>query len=168
MRCVAMDPRQLVRYNHSQRRAFAEFFVKELDWDTLTEDHETSHHTIANVFMHGCNMEDWYLHSIWPSKPWTGPKYDGFSSAADMLARVLQVEAKTKAALAHVGAKELAEVRQVQVSNTQTAKVTLDQILTEMVVEDMHHRGEILAMLWRNDIEPPYESFLDWSAAHRK
>jgi len=59
-----MDAVDLVRYNHMLRARYARFFEKHLSWAQLSKDHQTSHLTIAGAFMHGCNMEEWYLHDL--------------------------------------------------------------------------------------------------------
>ena len=161
-----MDAPDLVRYNHALRRAFADFFAKEVPWEVLMEDHETSHQNIANVFMHGCNMEDWWLHYVWPGKAWDGPAYDGFRSAEAMRQRVREVESKTEALLRALKPSDLQARKRLDLGQGQ-AEVSLEQVLLEAVFEDTHHRGEILAMLWRKDITPPYQGFLEWSRARR-
>lgn len=157
-----MDVRDLVAYNHAQRRAFAERFT-ELDWGILVENHETSHQNIANVFMHGANMEDWYLNTLWGGEEWAGPAFDGFSDAKSMLARVEEVEARTQRFLDGLSDEDLAERRTIPFGGGEI-ELSLEELLCEAVSEEMHHRGEVLAMLWRKDIKPPYTTFAEWAA----
>lgn len=159
-----MDPRALVRYNHFLRRRFAAFFVDEVDWETLVEDHETSHQTIANVFVHGCNMEDWLLHYVMAGKTWDGPAYDGFTSAEAIAERVAEVEARTTKLLNGLTDDDLAREHTLDYGGGHTLTLPLADILTEVVMEDTHHRGEVLAMLWRKDITPPYVSYAEWAS----
>jgi uncharacterized damage-inducible protein DinB len=156
---MRLDPRDLVRWNSDVRLRFARFLETQ-PWSVVAENHETSHQSIANVFMHGCNMEDWYLHFIVPGKEWDGPKYDGFTSAAQMRKRVEEVQAKTERFLASLQDKDLD--RSVDLGEGRTAR--LGDVLVECVTEDTHHRGEILAMLWRRDIAPPDVGYLPWAA----
>jgi len=160
-----MDPATIVRYNHDCRRRFADFFVDSVPWDVLVENQETSHQNIANAFMHGCNMEDWWLHFVLPGKAWSGPKYDGFTNAEAMRARVVEVERKTQEFLDGLRPQDLDRRYDVSAAGMGFASATLGDILVETALEDIHHRGEIMAMLWRRDIEPPYVSFAEWAAA---
>ena len=161
------DARDLVRWNHAVRLRFARYF-ETLPWRVLRENHETSHLNIANVFMHGCNMEDWYLHYVLPKKAWAGPKYDGFRSARAMRVRVQEVNRKGERFLRTLKRPSLARPADLSALGKDAAKdITLGDLLVELVTEDVHHRGEILAMLWRKDLQPPDVSFTGWAAAER-
>lgn len=42
---------------------------------------------------------------------------------------------------------------------------TWEEVLWHMVEEELQHRGEIIALLWMEDIEPPWTSFMRWRFA---
>jgi len=48
----------------------------------------------------------------------------------------------------------------------QRERVTLRAMLWHMVEEELQHRGEMNALLWRHGIEPPVVGFDDWSGGH--
>ena len=37
----------------------------------------------------------------------------------------------------------------------ETVEVTAEDILIHLFEEEVHHRGELIALLWQMDIEPP-------------
>lgn len=161
-----MDVRSLVDHHHALWRRFADHYVDALTWEELSRDHETSHQTIANVTMHAVNMEDWWLHYVMPGKPWAGPAWDGFKDAKSMRERIHEVEAKTGALLAKMSPEELARPRTFD-SEGMKGTASLEQVLAEVLSEATHHRGEVLAMMWRMDKEPPYIGYLEWLAQRR-
>lgn len=162
-----MDVRRLIAYNHFLNRRLADYFVDECSWSELSENHETSHNTIANVMMHAVNMEDWWLHYVVPSKPWDGPKWDGFTSATEMRRRIHEVEAKTRKLLEGFTDATLREPMTLDIGGHKQT-LTMEDVLVEVANEVTHHRGEVMAMLWRNDKTPPYVNFTDWMDEHEK
>lgn len=48
-----------------------------------------------------------------------------------------------------------------------TEDVTLRAMLWHMVEEELQHRGEMNALLWRHGIEPPIIPFTEWSGGWR-
>lgn len=156
-----MDIRALMAYNHELWRRFADHFVDELSWDELSRNHETSHNTIANVTMHAINMEDWWLNYVLVGKAWEGPAWDGFRSAKEMRQRVRDVQKKTEQLLATASPADLQRKHAVEVAG-EVRELTLEDVLVEVWNESTHHRGEVLAMMWRMDKEPPYVDYITW------
>lgn len=156
-----MDVLRLIGYDHALWRRFADHFEKELTWEDLSTNHETSHNTIANVVMHALNMEDWWLHYVLQKKEWSGPAWDGARSVADVVQRMREVPDKTDKLVAGWSPEDL--TRRVTLdAGDGPFETTLEDLLVEIVNESTHHRGEVMAMMWRIDKAPPYVSFLDW------
>jgi len=34
--------------------------------------------------------------------------------------------------------------------------------------EQVHHRGELICLMWQIDVEPPYKSFMDYVVERKK
>lgn len=162
-----MDVLRLIRYNHFLWRRFSAFYENEMVWAQLSQNHESSHQSVANVTMHAVNMEDWWLHYVVPGKKWDGPRWDSFQDAASMRRRVDDVAARTESLLRGVTSEELRRPITVDAGGG-AFRTTLEDVLAEVVNEETHHRGEVLAMLWRMDVEPPYVGFLDWAREHER
>jgi uncharacterized damage-inducible protein DinB len=45
---------------------------------------------------------------------------------------------------------------------------TVREMLLHMVEEELQHRGEINALLWQMDIEPPITDWIDWKREIQK
>ncbi|HLF06436.1 MAG TPA: DinB family protein [Thermoplasmata archaeon] len=159
-----MDPRDLVRWNHAVRLRFARFF-ETVPWEVLSEDRGASNGSISSIFMHGTNMEDWWLNYVLRKREWDGPKFDGFKDARSMRERVEGVNTMTERFLAKLKPSDLERPADLSSLGADAPKaLRLADLLVETVTEDTHHRGEILAMLWMRDIEPPDVSFLEYAA----
>ena len=40
--------------------------------------------------------------------------------------------------------------------------VRVEDVLMHVVEEEIHHRGELLCLMWQNDMEPPLKMWFDW------
>jgi uncharacterized damage-inducible protein DinB len=49
-----------------------------------------------------------------------------------------------------------------ETSDTTKWTITLRQMLWHLVEEELQHRGELNALLWQMDIDPPVTDWLDW------
>jgi uncharacterized damage-inducible protein DinB len=41
-------------------------------------------------------------------------------------------------------------------------KFRIEDILVHVVEEEIHHRGELLCLMWQIDCEPPYKSYMSY------
>ena len=48
---------------------------------------------------------------------------------------------------------------------TKTWRISFRQMLWHLVEEELQHRGEMNALLWQDDIDPPVTDWLDWKTA---
>ena len=83
-----------------------------------------------------------------------------------MVRRVAVVQARTEAFIETISAAQLTTPITIDVEGRKFP-TTLETLLIETAVEDMHHRGEINGMLWSDDLEPPYVSYGQWVAEGR-
>jgi uncharacterized damage-inducible protein DinB len=49
----------------------------------------------------------------------------------------------------------LAEKYEVENDLDETVEVTAEDVLIHVFEEEVHHRGELIALLWQMEIEPP-------------
>ena len=65
------------------------------------------------------------------------------------------VEAKTEAYLGRVDARELARNVKFTLSSGASFDMTVEECLFQTFTEQLYHMGEIIALLWQEDVEPP-------------
>lgn len=53
----------------------------------------------------------------------------------------------------------LAKKYEVKNDLGETIEVTADDVLIHVFEEEVHHRGELIALLWQMEIEPPLMSW---------
>ena len=78
---------------------------------------------------------------------------------------MLHVKVKTESYLGKLSAEELNHHIEIPWVEKPYSKVSVETVLTHMVIEDMIHYGELSAVLWQMGLEPPYMGF--WRYKHR-
>ena len=160
-----MQVAELVRYNHVVRGLYFDALTK-LPWAAVAEPRGLSFDSMRDVFLHLTAVEDrWIGYVILGcQKEWVGLDFDTFNDF-DALKKYIQQTAKnTENYLAKLSDEELK--REVAVPWGDNPKITVETVLTHMVIEDMIHFGELSAALWQMGLEAPYLGFWRYKFTH--
>jgi uncharacterized damage-inducible protein DinB len=65
------------------------------------------------------------------------------------------VEKRTHKYLNSLSTEELKETYRIKDDNGKTQKITAEDVLIHVFEEEVHHRGELNALLWQMGIDPP-------------
>lgn len=151
------DFRQLFAYNHKVRSGYIEMLRETLTWEDLVKNRETAWLSIRNTLLHIIWAEDsWINYSIAgledPRRPFPFNDYQNWDSVTEYNG---QVVAKVDEYLSGLGEPELG--RKVSRVNNDGVRRTIAvrDVLIHVFTEELHHRGEIIAMLWQMDVQPP-------------
>ena len=149
------DYRRIFNYNFKVLHAFFDTLNK-LPWETASRNMEASHHSLRNIFLHVLNMMDgWINHNAMGRQGEVMQHfrdYDDFRSMAEVKEQMEQVEAGVSDFLNRLEDRML--------TKTITAPWLLGDhklgdVLMQVTLEEADHVGEIIALLWQLDIEPP-------------
>ena len=158
-----VDTFTLFGYVTTLKHRYFETLAK-LSWEELNLDREASFHSIRNVFLHIVNVEDSYINYILAKQGGMYVSYD-FSKFNDMAAirkQMYQVEAKTIRCLSNISAKELEGQIEWTKSDGTTVRGSCEDVIAHLSLEQIHHFGELICLLWHIDAEPPHLSFLQY------
>jgi uncharacterized damage-inducible protein DinB len=151
------DYKELFAYNHKVRQSYVEYLQDKLPWDEIIKNRETGWLSLRNTLLHIIWAEDTWIHySIRgmddPRRPFP---FDQYSSWPVIAAYNDEVVSKTAKYFETLTAAELD--RKVTRVNKDGVRRTISvrDALFHVVTEELHHRGEIIAMLWQMDVEPP-------------
>lgn len=155
-----MDIMHLIGYNHAVRRLYFDALVK-LPWQQMIEPRGLSYDSLRNVFLHITVVEDRWVSYIIPDRfdKWVDPEFDAFNSIESMKTYMEKVEANTKNLLSAAQASGLSRKINVPWGGKPYKQLSVEEILTHMVMEDMVHYGELSASLWQMGLEAPYLGF---------
>jgi uncharacterized damage-inducible protein DinB len=150
-----VDVKDLLEYNRIERRAFFDKFTK-LTWEQFTENREASFHSMRNIFIHSLQGIDFWLDYLQKQNIGSKKRFDDFKSYEELGAYMEQVEKRMKNYLEKLSPAILSQKLPVR---GKSKEVTIEDILVHVFEEELHHRGELMALLWQINVEPPVLSY---------
>jgi uncharacterized damage-inducible protein DinB len=152
---TAGDYRRIFEYNEKVLRSFFEALSK-LPWDTVAKNMEASHRSMKNILVHILTVGNGWINYNAQGKsdkiPWEDHDYENYHSmdkVGKFMSRVM------------VGVEDfMKRLDDGDLSKTITApwmagEHELGDVLMQVTFEQAHHLGEIIALLWQLNIEPP-------------
>jgi len=155
-------------YYKRERAKLVEALVK-LSNDELVRDRGLSFGSMKDVLVHTIMVEDNWLHYRAAGLgTGTSLKLEDFRTLEDIKKYMAEVDAKTKGLFNMLTEKDLRRsVRRVS-SDGKEETFTLEQVLYQVPIENIHHFGEIFAEFWKMDLDAPYYSYLAYSKERLK
>ena len=94
----------------------------------------------------------------WKEFSWRRHDYDVEFMDIEALKKYMEeVERESREYLGKLTRKDLDKI----FSGVQVP-VRIEDVLMHVVEEEIHHRGELLCLMWQNDIEPPLKDWFNW------
>jgi uncharacterized damage-inducible protein DinB len=154
-----MDIADLVRYNDTVRGLYLGA-LEQLSWEEVTKSRGASFDSMRNVFLHLTLVEDRWVNYTLAGRfaEWRDPDFDAYTDFAKLREYATQVHEETRRFLARLKPQDY--TRAVPNPWLNNAPVSIETALTHMVMECMVHFGELSALFWQIDVEPPYLAFL--------
>ena len=164
-----MDIKELFNYNWFCRRKFLKSMA-EIPWETVTENCGASFGSIRDIFVHSLQVENSMIRRLaYKSEEaiyemWVPSFNSKFASMKDIQDYADKVETETNNYLSSLSEKKLASIFEFVDKGWDNKKhrFKVEDILIDLVVEEIHHRGELLCIFWQHDIEPPWESYTSY------
>jgi uncharacterized damage-inducible protein DinB len=152
-------------YNASVRRRYLDSFAK-LPKEELFRDRGASYPTILDIFEHVLGA---YLHWIKGASagnltlPQVKLPPEGDPSIPTTLELVSQEEEEIQSLIKEFldGLVEV-DLDKTFLIHQHDHKVSVRAMLWHLVEEELQHRGELNALLWQIDIDPPIFDWIDW------
>jgi len=163
-----VDVRDLLAYNDEERHAFFKAFAK-LSWNEFTKNREASFHSIRNIFIHTLNATEYWLDIVQEEKP--GPpwrKFEEYETLKEIEEYMQKIENRMNTYLKSLSPENLKKKHKVSRRGSsmedyrhkvkrhgKVEMLTAEDILVHIVEEEVHHRGELMALFWQVGVEPP-------------
>jgi uncharacterized damage-inducible protein DinB len=154
-----MDVVDLVRYNDTVRSLYLDA-LEQLAWAEVVKSRGASFDSMRNVFLHLTLVEDrWVSYTlVGRFAEWKDPDFDAYTDFSKLREYTTQVHENTKRYLNRLKPQDYN--RTVANPWMNNSPIRIETALTHMVMEDMVHFGELSALFWQIDVEPPYLAFL--------
>lgn len=148
-----VDIRDLLAYNDAERRAFFKAFAK-LSWREFVKNREASFHSIRNIFIHTLNATENWLNFLQNDNQRSKKKFEEYKSLKEIGVYMRHVEKHMRDYLETLSPENLKKKYEVGPKG-ETETKTAEDILVHVFEEEVHHRGELIALFWQMGIEPP-------------
>jgi len=148
-----VDIKDLLAYNDAERRAFFKAFAK-LSWDDFTKNRGASFDSIRNIFIHTLNATDYWLDFLQEENRRSKKKYEEYKTLKEIGDYMQQVENRMNTYVKSLSPEDLKKKYKGR-RNNELEIVTAEDILVHVFEEEVHHRGELIALFWQMGVEPP-------------
>jgi len=149
-----VDVKELIEYNHEVRRRYFTALAK-LPWEEFVKNREASWHSLRDIFIHTLHAVDFWMDFLRKEHLRAGRDFDDYKTMDDVRAYLEHVEERTRRYLDSLTPDVLMTEYMVTNDAGETIKVISEDVLIHIFEEEVHHRGELIALLWQMDIEPP-------------
>lgn len=156
------DFREIYGYNWQVLRDFCDGLSK-LPEEALLKDRGATYHSMKNVFFHILTVHDGWL-NVTAQGASADPRihelgdFDAVRTMAELRSYMEKVVAKERAFLDGLSDRDLE--RPVQ-PEWKARPHPLRDALLQVTLEQAHHTGELIALFWQQDIEPPEMTWID-------
>ena len=149
-----VDVKNLLGYNEEVRHGYFDALTK-LPWDELVRNREASFHSLRNIFIHTLGAIDYWLDFLLKEQLHSHREFDEYNSIKDIGRYMQQVEARLQKYLDALSSKELLKKYTRTNDAGENIEITAEDVLIHVFEEEVHHRGEIIGLLWQMGVEPP-------------
>jgi len=147
---------ELHEYASRVRNSFANKLA-DLRWEEVEKNREASFYSMKNILLHMIDNEDWIVNWVVRdrSTEYTRRKSAEYTSMQMLLEHLNEVEKKTTSYLKLAEESELERRVKFTLSSGQTFDLSVEEYLLQSFTEQLYHIGELIALFWQINIEPP-------------
>ena len=147
---------ELYDFSSRVRQRFAERLI-ELEWKDLERNREASYYSMKNILIHMIANEDWIVNWVIHGKSaeYVRRKSAEYTNKQMLLDHLNEVEKKTRSYLQNVDETELARRVRFPFSSEEMFELSVEECLFQSFTEQLYHLGELIALMWQDNVEPP-------------
>jgi len=149
-----VDVRKLIEYNEEVRHRYFDSLAK-LPWEELRKNREASFQSLRNIFIHTLGAVDHWLDFLLNEQLRTKREFDDYKTMEDIGKYMAHVEVRMRTYNTSLTPEALLKEYEVTNDLGEVVRVTAEDVLIHVFEEEVHHRGELIALLWQMEIEPP-------------
>jgi uncharacterized damage-inducible protein DinB len=163
-----MKTLKLLEYSQFLRHKYLETLSK-LPWEEVIKDRGASFPSLKDIFVHMVFVVDAFINYVLQGNPnYPHVKYDEYDSIEKITKYMEEVESKANSKLSKMTPEELAGNIESKRKDGSTFLIPVEDILLDFFQEETHHQGELLALLWQMDVEPPHMGFIQFTRSQKR
>jgi uncharacterized damage-inducible protein DinB len=148
--------RELYDYSSLVRNRFAKKLV-EMPWDQVEKNREASFYSMKNILLHMIDNEDWIVNWVirGKAKDYVRKKSAEYTNMQMILIHLDEVTTKTRSYLDLAKEDEFQRRVEFVLSSGKVFNMAVEECLFQSFTEQLYHIGDLIALLWQDNIEPP-------------
>lgn len=166
---VAVDSRKLFGYSQAVLNRYLEQ-IASLPWAEVVKSRGASFDSLRDILLHTIDAEDKLVNYVIAgrTKDWVLLKARRVLSPAEFLdmdsirSHAREVEVKTKACVAGLKPEDLERKVEIQRMGLPSLWVRVEDVLVHAALENIHHFGELIALLWQMDVDPSHMGWIGY------
>lgn len=151
---LMVEVKQLLEYNEQIRHKYFEALTK-LSWTDFVKNREASFHSFRNILIHTLDAIDYWLDFLQKERRRSHKEFDEYLTFQDVRDRMEYIETRMRNYLDSLSPEELRKKYTVTNDANETVEITAEDVLIHVFEEEVHHRGELIALFWQMGIQPP-------------
>lgn len=154
--------KQFYRWNRSVRQNYLKAMMG-LSTEELTRDRGASYPSLLDIFDHVLDAYDFWFVQVLGASAESGRQEDATARTIEAVA----THEKTTGDAVMAYTEKLTETdldREIKFSG-ESPPSKMGDICWHMVEEELQHRGELNALLWQLNVDPPLGSYEQWQDA---
>lgn len=154
------DYKEIFDYNHTVRERYFNKLQK-LQWEDIIKDRETRLKSLKDTLLHIIWAEDtWINYTIQgledPNRPFPYYKFDGWNIILEYNNQVINKVNRYLDSLLIKSHGNALDTIVHRINNDKIKRaVKIRDVFFHVITEDLHHRGELVALLWQMNVRPP-------------
>jgi len=149
-----VDVKSLLEYNDGARHRYFESLAR-LSWKEFIKNREASFNSFRNIFVHTLQAIDYWLDFLKKENLHSKKEFDEFKTFEEVESYMRHVEKRMHGYLGSLSDGGLRKTYTVTGEEHKSTRITAEDILIHLFEEEVHHRGELNALLWQMGIDPP-------------
>ena len=156
-----VDSKSLFAYSQELRGRYLELLAT-LPWEEVVKNRGASFDSLRNILLHTIDAEDKLVNYTIPgtTKDWVPRNMDDFRDMDSIRKRAREVESKAKDYVAKLDSAKLEKKVEMLRTGMNSISVRVDDIIVHSALENIHHFGEFIALLWQMDLNPPHMGWI--------
>jgi uncharacterized damage-inducible protein DinB len=148
-----MKTLKLLEYSQFLRHKYLETLSK-LPWEEVIKDRGASFPSLRDIYLHMVFVVDAYInYGLQGNTNYPNVNYKEYDSIEKITKYLEDVESRANANLSKMTPEELAKN---------------EVVLLDFFQEETHHRGELIALLWQLDVDPPHVGFIKFLHSQKR
>jgi len=151
--------RELYRYNSRVRKKYLKVIWR-LPNKKRYKARGASFPSIVDIFLHVLDAYRWWFRTVYASDPgWTEYPLGQRLSRAEAAREERATDRLVLGILAKIRPTDLSKTFKIPGAGAGARRISLRVLLLHMAEEELQHRGEMNALLWQENVDPPISGF---------